>query len=58
MINSTFIIMYITGKRIGCFHNKLFLKKKIFAYVYKNVNKLALIRVLGLKDLYVLLKKQ
>ena len=27
--------MYITGKKIGCFHNKSFLKKKIFAYVNK-----------------------
>ena len=27
--------MYITGKKISCFHNKSFLKKKIFAYVYK-----------------------
>ena len=27
--------MYITGEKIGCFHNNSFLKKKIFAYVYK-----------------------
>ena len=27
--------MYITVKKIGCFHNKPFLKKKIFACVYK-----------------------
>ena len=27
--------MHITGEKIGCFHNKSFLKKKIFAYVYK-----------------------
>ena len=27
--------MYITGEKIDCFHNKSFLKKKSFAYVYK-----------------------
>ena len=27
--------MYITKEKIGCFHKKSFLKKKIFGYVYK-----------------------
>ena len=48
--------MYITGKKIGCYHNKWLLKKQIFAYVYKK----AMLINLGarIKDLYVLLKKQ
>ena len=27
--------MFIMGKKIGCFHNKSFMKKKIFSYVCK-----------------------
>ena len=35
MISSTIIYCVYNGEKVGCFHNKSFLKKKILAYVYK-----------------------